>query len=191
MAQLEFVNMTRPNPLFCLSVFALRTMGMLTAWFMVPLGILFGQIHKGYPSRYGQWTGAYWDKDGFQLTHRAVPQIRCAGLWKLYDIPDEPGIGLYEPTVSAIYFRYGWTVTVMYQLGFRNMAQGIPYIWHQDSNIDTPASLRTWTFFGMQYGYKQYEDWRSYTDGQVGAGEITNRRFYLVPDFFVNKADAI
>lgn len=183
---------TIPQPNFYLfgGLVLLRFFLILTAWLVVGVGILCNKIYKGYPERAGQWSGAATDVNGNVYTGAQVPQMVCVGFWRLYDMPDEPGIGLYEPTVSAIYNRFGWWVTVYYQLAFRNVAQGLGYAYRaQGVANDVPAPQRTWTKFGIRYGYKQYADWRSMSNDEVLAGQQP-KSYYYVPDFFVSAKDA-
>lgn len=181
--------MTQPNFFLFGALVLLRLLMILTAWIVVPVGILLNQIHKGLPERPGQWTGASFDADGKQVLGTVVPTIVCRGFWKLYDMPDEPGIGLYEKTVSSIYRKYGWWVTVFYQLAFRNIAQGLGYAFRAPVDVYMTPPQYVWTKFGIRYGYKRYADWRAMTDTEILQGEAPSK-FYYVPDFLISEEDA-
>jgi hypothetical protein len=159
---------------------------------VVLIGLVSGGIRRG-ELRYGQWQGAWWDGAGNQhagVEGKQVPTIVALGVFKLWDIPDEPGVGLYERTLSKMYRSDAdWFKTVLYQLGLRNMAQGVPYLWavHGD---DIPANRRFGKFLGITYGWRKYEDWRSYTDLEVRDANPSGRRYYYVPDIFLSAEDA-
>lgn len=180
--------MKQPNPLFCFAVFMARFFFMLIAPVAVAVGMLTRQIKPGQDRVLGQWGGAYW-VNGEQKLGRLVFPIESTGWFSIYSMPDEPGLGLYEKTVSGIYDSWGWYVTVYYQLALRNIAQGWSYQWAVHGPY-VPAPERTWTIFGLRYGYKQYEDWKGYSQAEVLANAFAERKFYCVPDFFVSAEDA-
>ena len=145
---------------------------------MIPIGFLTKGITMG-SKVLGQWNGAYAEEDGTISYGYQVEQIVCKGIFKIFDIPDEPGITLYEPTVSKIYRKYGWYWCVYYNLAFRNVGHGWFYLFKQDLGTikPTPESLLK-TFCGISYGLKPYEDWRSYTINDLEDGIL---RFYGIP----------
>ena len=99
--------MKTPSFQKCVAVHLARVLLFAVAWFMVPLGMLLRAIKKG-PLVRGQWNGAVAQPDGTHLYGTDIESIVCRGPFVLFDLPDEPGITLYEPTVAKIYRRLGW-----------------------------------------------------------------------------------
>lgn len=177
----------KPKALTCAAIFAARLGFMAIAPIAVGIGMLTGAISKG-PKVKGQWDGAAIDKDGFLVYDVEVESVKISGklkaFWSIYQLVDDPGIGLYEATVAKIYHKFGWAATVYYQLALRNVAQGWPAKFAVKYVVPVSAKDRTWkTIFGIRYGWKQYRDW-------VAERETGVARYYSVPDFFVSAEDA-
>ena len=175
-----------PSYYKCLAIHTGQLLMWLLAFWMVPLGFLFGGIRQG-PSRFGQWSWQAKQGEvykGVPIPFCTVQSIDCRGIWKWFDIPDEPGIGLYEPTVAAIYNKFGWWVTVYYQLAFRNVGHGFLYQFAQrdgSPSIALRKDLLLKSPIGSGgYGLRPYEDWRSYTEGGMRDPSLP-RAYYYVP----------
>ena len=113
-----------------------------------------------------------------------MPSIVCSGIWRVFDIPDEPGIGLYEPTVNALYQKFGWWWVVYYQLAFRNVGHGLLYLFaERDGSHDLALRkdiLKPSPIGSGGYGLRPYEDWRAYPDGGDHP-DSQPRLYYYVP----------
>lgn len=185
-----------PSFAFCLFVHLVKALLFLVAWFMVPLGMWLGKIRQG-ELRAGQWGGYAWDMNGVGVTGVRVPTIVTEGLWKIFGLPDEPGIGLYEKTVSKIYNAKGWWWTVYYQLAFRNVGHGWLGMFKQSrlagAECEPPVYKKLGPFY---YGLKRYEDWNRYdaswtlqenmTYGMYNFPDKTTA-YYYVPDFGIGQ----
>lgn len=51
-----------------------------------------------------------------------------------FNTPDEDGWPMYEPTVVKLYNKYGWRFTMWYNLGTRNVGQGL--LWKYGNEVD-------------------------------------------------------
>jgi len=51
-----------------------------------------------------------------------------------FNSPDEDGWPMYEPTVAKLYNKFGWRFTMWYNLGTRNVAQGL--LWKYGKEVD-------------------------------------------------------
>lgn len=170
---------------FCLFVEALKLTTWLHAWFMVPLGFLLGGIRPG-PFRRTQWAGHTYK--GVQVTLEEAPQIRARWLWRIYDLPDEPSVGQYEPTVKRIWETFGWYGVVYYQLAFRNVGHGWPYLFRRHSDVYTregghplPGSNTTIKKCGLNFGFRPYADWRAQEDATFSSDPESMLTWYYVP----------
>lgn len=166
----------------CLYAYIVRVLFFLSAWFLIPIGMILGKISKG-PTQLGQWNGAY--HNGTEITYGVeVESIKAAGFWANFDIPDEPGITLYEATVAKIYRKLGWWGAVYYNLAFRNVAQGWLYKFvvkfPPHTEPPAPEFLHS-KFLGISFGTKVYRDWRSYPE--LGAFNGAHS-WYGIPDLF-------
>lgn len=187
-----------PSFAFCLFVHLFRVLLFLVAWFMVPLGFALGKIRQG-ELRAGQWSGAAYTPDGTMITGVKVPTIIAEGFFSIFGLPDDPGIGLYEKTVSKIYNAKGWWWAVFYQLAFRNVAHGWLHKFAQfrlesDGPVTETITVRVGPFY---YGLKRYEDWSRYDLAYVGREDFLygdynfpekHAAWYFVPDFGIGKA---
>ena len=166
-----------PGLAACLSIHIVRILIFAIAWFCVPIGFLVGGIRKG-DKILGQWNGAYADEHDIIIYGYKVEAIETSSLFKIFDLPDEPGITLYEPTVAKIYRRFGWYGAVYYNLAFRNVGHGWFSMFRQELGEvqPNPDDLLVSTL-GILHGLKPYEDWRSYN----GVQNPNPRKFYGIP----------
>lgn len=167
----------------CLSIMLFKWGCFAHAWFMVPLGFLLGGIRKG-PAARSHWAGTGQVYKGKLVSNIAIESIRCSALWRIYDIPDEPSIGQYEPTVFWIYEKFGWYAAVYYQLAFRNVGHGWLHLFAQRKadNGDTPQDNRLRKKFGLSYGLRPYVDWRAGGDAMATSRDpIALAGYYFVP----------
>lgn len=163
----------------CLAIYAVRMALFLTAWFLVPLGFVTGMIRKG-PRAFGQWSGAQCMSDGTILYNQTIESIECRGPFKVFDVPDEPGIGLYECTVASIYRKFGWYGAVWYQLALRNVGHGWLAMFSTALPYDRPLATLETTTLGIWYGLKRYENWREYSDS-IQPIKPSDRKYYGIP----------
>ena len=174
-----------PRFLLSLIVTALKISTWLYAWLLVPVGLLVGGLRKGQPSM-TQWAGLHYK--GQEVTHVALPRIECRGPWRIFDLPDEPSIGQYEPTVWRVYNRFGWYVTVWYQLAFRNVGHGWPYLWSQwtpwwtlQAGHPLPPSETLGRWLGLYYGWRPYAAWRESPTALGHYDPLSQLSWYYVP----------
>ena len=156
----------------------------------MPIGILLGKIRRGVMSG-TQWAGTGATYKGQVIPTYNAPRIECYGFWRVFDIPDEPSLGQYEPTVDKIYRRLGWVPTVIYQLCMRNVGHGWPYrhAWRpidppmtEDGYVKIiPVALTVRKFFGLYYGWRPYADWRNHPLAITRAEPEKFLSYYYVP----------
>jgi hypothetical protein len=158
----------------------LKSTTWLYAWFMVPLGFALGRIRKG-PKRQTQWVGLASSYKGRPIPDEAIESIECRWPFHVFDLPDEPSIGQYEPSVHDIYKRYGWHVAVWYQLAFRNVGHGWPYRWAVVGDDESLYRLGP-----LYYGRRTYRNWRA--KELIGGQDWYNHplAYYSVPGVWLD-----
>jgi hypothetical protein len=183
------IRMKRPSFLLCLLVQALKSCTWLYAWVLVPIGMLVGCIRKGPPSK-TQWACPGVAVDGVPVPMDEIPSIVATGMFGIFDLPDEPSIGQYEPTVHRIYRRFGWHIAVWYQMALRNVGHGWPYRWVQWNSAWTLANghplppfvtVFKLGFLPVCYGLRPYAAWRQHPDAISACNPMQRLSWYYVP----------
>lgn len=178
-------TLTIPSFWMCIGIYAARTLLWLVAFWLVPIGMLLGQIKRGPKSR-TQWAGTGITIKGSVVPTEEIESIICNNLWVIFDLPDEPSIGQYEPTVYAIYKRFGWAVAVWYQMSFRNVGLGFLFLFAQWSGTFAQVSKIEITRvgpFGITYGLRPYFDWRSDPGFVYSTDPLKEAMYIYVPAF--------
>lgn len=75
-----------------------------------------------------------------------------------FNSPDEDGWPMYEPTVAKFYNKLGWRFTMWYNLGTRNVAQGL--LWLFGKEVDQAFYLEHKKYNKGEKAHHIYYEWK-------------------------------